>query len=284
MKKLIIAAIAALPVLFACGKSDPTPTPEPEPKTAESSVTIETKNDNLTAEVKGTKVILKKIDFFRTGRYLMTVELATKAEEEVLHYSGTFTYKDGVYSCSGDFTGTIAVTGSGSSAQASVNGGEKADVNSKPANVSGGSFEDFLYKTWKITDIDLALTNPQVTQGIVCDGGQNIAKAIDIANKYNAGIDDKYKAYNVKEISLNPGVFMVTFSNSSTFGGEIKNLNKSGEGCTFTYKFTEQLASGVVASEASASAKKDGNNLVVSVNVSTSKLSGKITIKLASAN
>lgn len=273
MKKLLIAALVALPVLFSCKKAD-NGTTFKKPAQAEAAMEVKPTSAPVIV-VKSEQVSIEKIEFFRTGRYLITAT-ATKAEIPVHHFSGTYTCSNGVYTCSGDFAGTISVT----SSTVSFNNGEPTPATVNPTDVTEGSFEDFLYRSWKIVEIDLALTKPQITQGITCTGTENVSKAIDIANRHNANIDEKYTAYDVKEISLSKGAFMVTFANNKTFGGKLQGLTINANSATVNYEFLEDLLSGFFDGTGSATLSKKNEKLVVSVSVSTSHLAGTMSVIL----
>lgn len=286
MKKVLYSALIALPVFFSCNKGD-SPAILETPAKADAALVVNTTSHPVLT-IKDEEVNVQKIEFFRTGRYLITATVTeVKAEDATVtvHFSGSFSESNGTYSCSGDFVGTIAISTSQSQKTVSFNGNDPTPITTTPVEVPGGTFEDFLYRTWTIEEIDIALTKPQVRQGITCSNNENVKKIIDVANQYGASIDDKYKAYNVKEITLNPNSFMVSFTNGTTFGGEIKNLiKKSTDGATFNYEFVEQLESNVIARNASGTIKQDGKKLVVSVSVSTSQIVGTVDIICNSVN
>ena len=281
MKKIFLAAIFALPLLFACGKNDPedkssTETEIISPKFADAALDIKFSKP-ASLSINGKKLDLVELNFFRSGRYLITSEdVTTKSDtDDLFYFSGTFTYSNGTYKCSGDYSGSVVVSGD----DVTIDGVSTEATTSHPS-VTTGSMEDFIFRSWKISIIELALDSPAIKQRITCSLTKNISEAVKVANNANAGLDASvFEGFDVKEISLSPGKIMVTFTGQPTYAGSL-----TATAYSFSYNFTEAFTGNLVNGSASGSLKKDGDNLIATVEVKTEKLSGKIIITLGQSN
>lgn len=281
MKKVFFAVALALPVLFACGNKTVKDDPIVSPKLADYAVDLKLeKAVAIPLPLSGTKepVQVTDINFFRGGRYMFTgTKVESKANDSILYFSGTYTTADGkTYTCSGDFSGNVDLSG----ATLTING-ETVNVNVTKPSVTAGSMEDFIFRSWKVSVIELALDSPNIKQRITCSGNSNVSEAVKVANQASPGLldADKLAGYDVKEISLNPGKIMVSFTGQPTYAG---SLNASAT--SFSYNFTETFTGNFINGNASGTLQKDGNNLVATLNVKTDKLTGKMIITLAQAN
>ena len=116
MKKLLIIALAVIPVLFACKKSNTTPTtPDLEtPTYAKQAAKVELSTP-ITLKTKKGNAAIKKIDFLRGGSYIAEAIIA-KADEQTTTLTGTWTFTAGKgYVIKGEIEATVSVDKSGGS-------------------------------------------------------------------------------------------------------------------------------------------------------------------------
>lgn len=286
MKKTIFALAISLPVLFACEGSKGGATFE-EPKTAESATSV---NFNRTPDtpvivVNTETVTLKEVEFFRSGRYLMTAEAAvpkSKAVDLSLRYfSGTYTFSNGSYQLSGDYKGTIKLTGTGSSASVEIDG-ETYEANATPATVKDGSLESNVYRSWRPSAFKVSATAPSTPLGTVefqvkqFSGTKNVSEIVRIFSE-DAGLKfdtSVFQGFDIDAITLNPGKLMIRFTNGKTFGG---NLSMSGN--NFTYDLSSIMQNDLFNGKASGTITIDGDKANVSVNVDTKNSKGETVVK-----
>lgn len=260
MKKVLIIALAILPVLFACKKSGTaTDTTLETPKFAKEAAKVEIKNPiNVTA--KGQTVALQAINFMRSGRYVAKGTI-TKATETIV-LTGTYTVTNGTYSMTGDVSATVTITTSGSEDTVTVNG-ETSPADVTESNIQEGSTQDKICRTWKLDHmiLDFAKLGGKARY-------ENMAEIVNDIKNHNIELsaenEQKIKNHEIKEITLDEGVICVTFANADAFMG---SWNLSGS--SFSYNF-ENFEGSLFSGSASGTVDFSGEKAIISVNLTTS--------------
>ncbi len=277
MKKFLILATLAIPMLFACNKTDDNSTSFDTPTYAESSAKVVI-NEPLTISVSDDQEVeLQEIYFMRSGRYIAEgITTAVKADDGEKYYGyGTFTVNGSTYTLSGDLKTSVTlgdhnITVSGTTVNATTTHPE----------IPAGGTQDNLSRTWKLDHIILDFTQL---------GGRarytSISAIVTDIVKHEIDIDADVKArilqHEIKEITIDAGVITVAFTNAAPF----KGVFNVGNGTTFSYNFKGTDMEGDLF-EAEASGKvefKDGNAVIsLSVNTGIEELgSGTAEITLA---
>lgn len=227
-KSVLLLALAAmmLPAFVACNKDDSKDdTVEFQaPKFQKSAQKLTFKSGDI-----------KSIEFTESGRYIME-KVVTKAEETVL-ITGTFTVNGSVYTLSGDFNGTVSVSGSGTNVEVTVTESGEAAV-TVTASTEAPESDEAVYRTWAIDNLRI-----KVTGGDLKDAGVSYTTAsgadLDEIAKYlkDNGVNfnaDEYKGYNIKTVTVSGcGGFIVDFTGAEPYIGncDVNNLR-------FSYDFT----------------------------------------------
>ena len=263
MKKALILALAVLPVLFSCNKSNTNgggaKLETPKNANEAAKVTI-----SESAEVKVTtkdqkEVALKEINFMRSGRYIATAEdIGTKASN-VITLAGTFTFSNGKYTLSGDLTVTVSTTSSSVTVTTSAGETQTADATVTPSNVPEGSTEDKICRTWTIDHIILNFEKLGGTARY-----DNIVEIVNDIKAHKIDLkEDQEKAilnHDIKEITLDKDIICVTFANAEPFKGSWQlSANNS-----FSYKI-ENFNGSVFNAEATGTISFNGELAVVDI-------------------
>lgn len=256
MKKALIFALAALPVLFACKKSGTEATNLETPQLAKEAAKVVIKNP-ISVTTKDNKTIeLKEINFMRSGRYVAQ-GLITKANEPVIVLTGKWTSSNGKYSVTGDITATITIT----SNSIDVNGQSSAADISK-SNIQAGSTQDKISRSWKLDHIilDFAKLGGKARYDSMAEIVTDIkAHKIELSAANEKLILD----HEIVEISLDEGIICVTFKNADAFKG---SWNISGTSFNYTI---DNFEGALFNAQASGSVNFSGNNAVITMNLKT---------------
>ena len=226
MKKLLIIALAIIPVLFACKKGSTTPT-TPDLKTptyAKQAAKVELSTPITLKTTKGKAVSIKKIDFLRGGSYIAEAIIA-KADEQTTTLTGTWTYTDGKgYDIKGEIVATVAVDKSGAKTTVTVTtsaeGAQSSEATVEETKVQEGSTEDKIYRDWTIAKIVLADFEKLGSASVVATSLTSMVSEIE-KKGVNISADAKQKLldHEVTKISLDEGVMLVIFKNEESFKG-----------------------------------------------------------------
>ena len=286
MKKLLIVALAIIPVLFACKKSSTTPVSNLEtPKYAAQAAKVEIKKPIKVTSKKG-DVEIKKIDFLRSGRYVAEAAIVTKAEENTITLTGTWTYTEGKgYEVKGDIEATVAVS-SASSSEASVTitttaeGAQTSEAKVEETKVQAGSTEDKIYRTWKIDHIILSEFSKLGSTSVRATSISTLVTEIKNKGINLGNAEANLLEHEINEITFDEGVMLILFKNGTSFKGNLPNLGASGSATKFTFDLSS-LSDKI--GNVSGTIDFKGDNAVVSINVPDIESigSGKAEVTLA---
>lgn len=234
MKKLFIllAAAALMLPLASChkdpGKDKDQPVEMKPAATADVAKVVSF--ESAPAEKKPTysrgNVIYEmiSIEFTEANRYILKGKpVATKAgNSDVEILTGPYTEKNGTYQCTGDFSGTVTVSGNGSNKDVTVNTGgeEQKTTGNVSAPSTGSSDKTNASRTWKVVNCVVAVSGNglSVNKGFTGCNMEEIAKYI----KSNGGDinPDILAGYNVSEILFTgSNTVVISFTNAPDFGG-----------------------------------------------------------------
>lgn len=267
MKKILILALALVPVLFACNKKNANQeTAELQlPKWAQNAAKVVfTESAEVETTTSHGTVLINSIEFMRSGRYVAEA-VETKATTIILY--GSYTVTNGVYNLTGDISANIQIDDDNDSV--TING-EDYDANVTPSNVAEGTIQDKACRTWKldksngdaieidfgsiktyknsITDIVTYLTKPQ-------DNGEPRVKMSD-------EVKERILNHEIYEISVAENLITVSFTKADTFKGAWTLTSTS-----FSYDFTGQMNGDLFSSSATGTIEFTGNKAIVKVNV-----------------
>lgn len=297
MKNLLkVAVLAALLLPVACNNKETKPEDKGEtlppstltkPAQADHACVITVPQDQAPVVEVGEEFVGKLIRWINapSGRYIAEFEVvedkATKATT-IIRLTGTYTYSDGVYNCSGDFNGTIEYDSENGELIVSPDGEEDVTIpaSQQPTTTSGEN-ETNACRTWTIAKIDLNLDKPAINHPFP-DGTYKANSPYDIATylkNHSVNVNpDKLKGYDVTEITLYPGVNMVqvSFTGKESYYG---NFTLSGN--NLKYDLKEFIKEDLFSGEANCELTFTGNNCLAKVSVKTEKLTGSATITLA---
>ncbi len=228
-KSILLLALSAmmLPAFVSCNKDDS----KDETKVEFQAPKFQKEAKKLTFKSGD----IKSIEFTESGRYIME-KAVTKADDTVF-ITGTFTVNGTTYTLTGDFKGTVTVSGTGTNVEVTVTEDGNASV-TVTAEAETPESDEALYRTWEIDNLRIKVTGGDLkeagvsyttTKGADLD---EIAKYLkDNGVNFNA---DEYKGYNIKTITISGcGGFIVDFQGADAYVGscDVNNLN-------FTYDFT----------------------------------------------
>ena len=178
---------------------------------------------------------IKSIEFTESGRYIME-KVVTKAEESVF-FTGTFTVNGTTYTLSGDFKGTVEVSGTGANVSVTVSEDGQAAV-TVSAEAEEPASDDTVFRTWTIDNLRIKVTGGDLKDAGVSYTTSNGADLDEIA-KYlkDNGVNfnaEEYKGYNIKTITVSGcGGFIVEFTGAEAYVGS-SNVSST----SFSYDFT----------------------------------------------
>lgn len=228
-KSLILLALSALmiPAFIACNKDDSKDENAAKfeaPKFQKSAQKLTLKDGDI-----------KSIEFTESGRYIME-KVVTKAEESVF-FTGTFTVNGTTYTLSGDFKGTVEVSGTGANVSVTVSEDGQAAV-TVSAEAEEPTSDDTVFRTWTIDNLRIKVTGGDLKDAGVSYTTSNGADLDEIA-KYlkDNGVNfnaEEYKGYNIKTITVSGcGGFIVEFTGAEAYVGS-SNVSSA----SFSYDFT----------------------------------------------
>lgn len=228
-KSLILLALSALmiPAFIACNKDDSKDENAAKfeaPKFQKSAQKLTLKDGDI-----------KSIEFTESGRYIME-KVVTKAEESVF-FTGTFTVNGTTYTLSGDFKGTVEVSGTGANVSVTVSEDGQAAV-TVSAEAEEPASDDTVFRTWTIDNLRIKVTGGDLKDAGVSYTTSNGADLEEIA-KYlkDNGVNfnaEEYKGYNIKTITVSGcGGFIVEFTGAEAYVGS-SNVSSA----SFSYDFT----------------------------------------------
>lgn len=228
-KSLILLALSALmiPAFIACNKDDSKDENAAKfeaPKFQKAAKKLTLKHGDI-----------KYIEFTESGRYIME-KVVTKAEESVF-FTGTFTVNGTTYTLSGDFKGTVEVSGTGANVSVTVSEDGQADV-TVSAEAEEPASDDTVFRTWAIDNLRIKVTGGDLKDAGVSYTTSNGADLDEIA-KYlkDNGVNfnaEEYKGYNIKTITVSGcGGFIVEFTGAEAYVGS-SNVSSA----SFSYDFT----------------------------------------------
>jgi len=228
-KSLILLALSALmiPAFIACNKDDSKDENAAKfeaPKFQKSAQKLTLKDGDI-----------KSIEFTESGRYIME-KVVTKAEESVF-FTGTFTVNGTTYTLSGDFKGTVEVSGTGTNVTVTVSEDGQAAV-TVSAEAEEPTSDDTVFRTWTIDNLRIKVTGGDLKDAGVSYTTSNGADLDEIA-KYlkDNGVNfnaEEYKGYNIKTITVSGcGGFIVEFTGAEAYVGS-SNVSSA----SFSYDFT----------------------------------------------
>lgn len=228
-KSLILLALSALmiPAFIACNKDDSKDENAAKfeaPKFQKSAQKLTLKDGDI-----------KSIEFTESGRYIME-KVVTKAEESVF-FTGTFTVNGTTYTLSGDFKGTVEVSGTGANVSVTVSEDGQAAV-TVSAEAEEPASDDTVFRTWTIDNLRIKVTGGDLKDAGVSYTTSNGADLDEIAQylkdngvNFNA---EEYKGYNIKTITVSGcGGFIVEFTGAEAYVGS-SNVSST----SFSYDFT----------------------------------------------
>lgn len=228
-KSLILLALSALmiPAFIACNKDDSKDENAAKfeaPKFQKSAQKLTLKDGDI-----------KSIEFTESGRYIME-KVVTKAEESVF-FTGTFTVNGTTYTLSGDFKGTVEVSGTGTNVTVTVSEDGQAAV-TVSAEAEEPASDDTVFRTWTIDNLRIKVTGGDLKDAGVSYTTSNGADLDEIAQylkdngvNFNA---EEYKGYNIKTITVSGcGGFIVEFTGAEAYVGS-SNVSST----SFSYDFT----------------------------------------------
>lgn len=228
-KSLILLALSALmiPAFIACNKDDSKDENAAKfeaPKFQKSAQKLTLKDGDI-----------KSIEFTESGRYIME-KVVTKAEESVF-FTGTFTVNGTTYTLSGDFKGTVEVSGTGTNVTVTVSEDGQAAV-TVSAEAEEPTSDDTVFRTWTIDNLRIKVTGGDLKDAGVSYTTSNGADLDEIAQylkdngvNFNA---EEYKGYNIKTITVSGcGGFIVEFTGAEAYVGS-SNVSSA----SFSYDFT----------------------------------------------
>lgn len=228
-ESLILLALSALmiPAFIACNKDDSKDENAAKfeaPKFQKSAQKLTLKDGDI-----------KSIEFTESGRYIME-KVVTKAEESVF-FTGTFTVNGTTYTLSGDFKGTVEVSGTGTNVTVTVSEDGQAAV-TVSAEAEEPTSDDTVFRTWTIDNLRIKVTGGDLKDAGVSYTTSNGADLDEIAQylkdngvNFNA---EEYKGYNIKTITVSGcGGFIVEFTGAEAYVGS-SNVSST----SFSYDFT----------------------------------------------
>lgn len=279
MKKVLLIALAVLPVLLACSKgsttgNDEKPSALTLPKWAANAAKVVLNADNpVTVNSTQGQTSVTEINFFRSGVYVAKGTI-TKATQNVV-LTGTYTMVNGAYSLTGDITATVStsnnsVTVDGESYAATVTSGQ----------VPEGSTEDKLCRTWKLDHMILKNFEKLGSAGIRVTSVAGLVKTLkEKGISFDSKVEERVLQHEIKEITLGTDMICVTFSEAKAFTGSWK-LNGSNN---FSYDFKGDMSGDILAASANGTLEFSEKSVTITMNITSNNKdlgSGTAIIKL----
>ncbi len=260
MKKLFILALAVFPMLLACNKKDNGGEME-TPVYAEAAAKV-TLNGNMVLPVDGVNSTLQEICFMRSGRYVALLEERVKSESPSIVISGTYTFSAGEYKTSGALSITVKLE----NGKTVINDVE-IDADVEYSDIVPGSTEDKVSRSWKVSHFILNFPKLGAKARY-----ENLAEIVADIEKHEIEISADIKSailqHEVKEISVDNGIVVVTFNQAKPFMGQFE----LGNGTTFTYSFKSDSEINFFSLDAAGSVVFSADKAVITVEVKTNHI------------
>lgn len=262
MKKYLLIALAALPVLFACNKGNSTQGSSLDtPKYAKNAAKVVITGNPIQVSTKNNKdVALKVINFMRSGRFVAEAE-ASKAETTIVYLTGTYTMENGNYKVSGDISATFTLTDNSIAC-----GSQSSSATVTHSNVVEGSAQDQVYRTWRLQGDSSAIILEFASLGGKAKYA-NISNLVNDLVNHGITISDERKArllgYDIVDITLDEGVVTVNFTSADPFKGTFSVNNNYA----FSYDLSSVMSGDLFQTTASGQVSVTGKKAAVSMNV-----------------
>ena len=253
MKKFFIyAAIAALVIPFVSCNNKIDYGDGPQAKIEKAKYSDYAKKVTIkSGEAKDNGI--QEIEFTDGGRYIITA-IKAKANEDVQIKTGTYTFKDGVYTL--DDGSTISFDSNGNFTLKFKKDGKDVTVTGtfeQQPKISSTDFSRDIAHTWKISKIDISVVAQGKNVGVVKDGSniEQIGKdLIEQAKTMGANVNidtDKLKGYNVKTITFTSShTLFIEFTGAPTFKASVDGIS----GYNFKYKLEVGVENDILNAEA----------------------------------
>lgn len=304
-KVLSLFAIASLAVV-SCGpqnKENPhgTPTKDPAPVVNEANAGIITldseagKDVVLSLKDKNNELLefnLLDVEFFRAGTFLgkgLIVSLPPKSDIALrkssgskIYFSGTFSKTGSVYKLSGDVAAEIKVDGNNISV---TFGGKTVTVSGgfQQATPPANNFLKGLCVSWKITQLEAAITSPDVQHKFNNNDACNLKTIAHYINSKGGKLDENaFEDYVIASINVNadPKTIVVNFEKKGVepVVGQWSNLNITDG--KFKYHLETQLSGKLFKGDADGviSFNDDYSVVTISLDVTSNELNGKVIL------
>lgn len=259
MKKLLILALATLPVLFACNKSDSQSGFASTPKFDKNSAKIVISTP-IQVTTKGNQTVsLREINFLRSGRYVAEAEMFTKADAETVILAGTYVMEGENYKVSGDLNTVISTT-----SNSITIGGTTSNATVTHSNITPGSTQDKISRTWKLDF--MLLSFDKMGANVRFDSINKAVDRIKATDGVNltSDIETSLRNHEIGEISIDNGEICVTFQNAQPYKGA---FNVSGN--SFSYDFSGVMDGNLFNAKASGSIEFSDGQAIVSLTLNS---------------
>ncbi len=293
MKKHLyfISALAALlPVFAACNgnkdnggsESDLKPVTLTTPREADHALSAK-----FATPIKVGEEGVHELTFFRSGRFVMTVEEGVKASVNADYLYGNYTVSGKNYSLkTDDNTVSLTVTVDGNNFTVKLPDGTEGSGTGTvtKSSVTAGSAQDYASRSWKLNTMKVNITKPDIKHTFKFSGSKNVTDVVAYLTEHDVNIpevinDKPIADYDVKEVTLDNGVIMIQFT-----GGFIYKGSWTISGTSFNYNLKEFMSEDVFNAQANGKIEFSGNQAIVTINVSTSKMNGTATLTLDAVN
>lgn len=293
MKKhlIFISALAVLlPVFAACNgnkdnggsESDLKPVTLTTPKEADHALSAK-----FATPIKIGDEGVHELTFFRSGRFVMTVEEGVKASVNADYLYGNYTVSGKNYSLkTDDNTVSLTVTVDGNNFTVKLPDGTEGSGTGTvtKSSVTAGSAQDYASRSWKLNTMKVNITKPDIKHTFKFSGSKNVTDVVAYLTEHDVNIpevinDKPIADYDVKEVTLDNGVIMIQFT-----GGFIYKGSWTISGTSFNYNLKEFMSEDVFNAQANGKIEFSGNQAIVTINVSTSKMNGTATLTLDAVN
>lgn len=266
MKKVLLIALAVLPVLFACSKgstgNDEKPSDLTLPKWAEKAAKVVLNADKpITVSTTQGQTTVTEINFLRSGVYVAKGNTSTKADTDVT-LTGNYTVgQDGAYVLTGDISATISTSNN----SVTVDGGDPIPATVTPATVTAGTTEDKLCRTWKLDHMILKNFEKLGSAGIRVTSVSGLVKTLkEKGITLDGDVEARVLSHEIKEISLGKDLICITFTAANTFVG-----SWSFSGTSFSYDFKGDMNGDILAASASGTLEFSEKSVTITMNITS---------------
>ncbi len=292
MKKhlFFISVLAALlPVFAACNgnkdnggsESDLKPVTLTTPKEADHALSAK-----FATPIKVGEEGIHELTFFRSGRFVMTVEEGVKAPVNAEYLYGTYTVNGKTYSLSTGNKVILTVTVDGNSFTVKLPDGTEGSGTGTvtKSSATAGSTQDYASRSWKLNSMKVNITKPDIKHTFKFSGSKNVTDVVAYLTEHKVNIpevinDKPIADYDVKEVTLDNGVIMIQFT-----GGFIYKGSWTISGTSFNYNLKEFMSEEVFNAQANGKIEFSANQAIVTINVSTKEMNGTAVLTLDAVN